>query len=255
MDLTVLGCHGGETPKHRTSSFLINGVLALDAGAITSQLSLPEQARIQSVLVSHAHMDHIRDLATLADNRCQQGGPTLEIVGTADTLADLRAHFFNDRLWPDFTRIQTDRGPTIHYRQVESEVETEVCGLTVLPVPVSHTIDSSGFVISNQEGSLAYSGDTGPTERFWEILNETDDLTGLIMEVSFPNEQASLAQASGHHTTESLAVDLAKLRAPEALPIFLFHIKPVFQAQVERELAKIGHRNLQVLELGDEFVF
>ena len=255
MDLTVLGCHGGETPKHRTSSFLINGVLALDAGALTSQLSLREQAQIQSVLVSHAHMDHIRDLATLADNRCQQGGPTLEIVGTAETLMHLRAHFFNDLLWPDFSQIQTDLGPTIQYREVASEVEVEVCGLRVKPVPVSHTIDSSGFVLSSREGSLAYSGDTGPTERFWEVLNETENLSGLIMEVSFPNEQSKLARASGHHTTESLKADLAKLKASEELPIFLFHIKPVFQATVERELARMHHRNLQILELGDEFVF
>ena len=67
MQLRILGCHGGETPKHRTSSFLVGDEVAIDAGAITSSLSLGEQERIRSVLVSHPHMDHIRDLATLAD--------------------------------------------------------------------------------------------------------------------------------------------------------------------------------------------
>ena len=255
MDLTVLGCHGGETKKHRTSSFLINGKLALDAGAITGQLSLREQQEIQTVVVSHAHMDHVRDLATLADNRCQQGGPTLEIAGTRETLADLRKHFFNDRLWPDFSRIQIDTGPTVKFRELESEQEAELCGLRVRPVPVDHTIESSAFIISSERASVAYSGDTGPTDRLWEVLNQTPDLSGLIMEVSFPNDQAKLAVDSGHHTTESLAIELQKFNAPEDLPVFLFHIKPVFQSVVERELARIRSRNLQILELGDEFVF
>ena len=103
MQLRVLGCHGGETPKHRTSSFLVGDEVAIDAGAITSSLSLREQERIRSVLVSHPHMDHIRDLATLADNRCQQGGSTLDIVGvpaTIEALHDITAVWaITDEAW------------------------------------------------------------------------------------------------------------------------------------------------------------
>ena len=56
MELRVLGCHGGETPQHRTTAFLIDERLTLDAGALTSQLTLEDQARIEVVLVSHSHM-------------------------------------------------------------------------------------------------------------------------------------------------------------------------------------------------------
>ncbi len=98
MELRILGCHGGETPKHRTSSFLLDERVAIDAGAVTSMLTLEEQHRIETVLVSHAHLDHVRDLATMADNRCQQGGPTLVVAGIPETLAVLRQHFFNDLL-------------------------------------------------------------------------------------------------------------------------------------------------------------
>ena len=98
MKIRVLGCHGGETPRHRTSSFLVDDTLAIDAGALTSALELPDQHKVQAVLISHAHMDHVRDLATIADNRCQQGGPPLEIVGLRSTLDVLRKHFFNDLL-------------------------------------------------------------------------------------------------------------------------------------------------------------
>jgi 3',5'-cyclic-nucleotide phosphodiesterase len=147
MDLKVLGCHGGETPKHRTSSFLLDDRLGVDAGAITGSLSLDEQQRIEAVLVSHAHMDHVRDLATLADNRCQQGGPPLVIAGTPETLNALRQHFFNGKLWPDFSQIQTPLGPTVTFQPIAPETTSEVAGARVTPVLVSHTIETSGFVI------------------------------------------------------------------------------------------------------------
>ncbi len=254
MELKVLGCHGGETPKHRTSSFLINDHLALDAGAITSQLSLGEQQQIKAVAVSHAHLDHIRDLAPLVDNRCQQGGPGLEILGTAATLKELKRHFFNDRLWPDFSKIETAGAPTITYRTLRPEKPTQVAGLTLKPVQVDHTIDTAAFVVSDDQGSIAYSGDTGPTERLWQVLNETPDLRALLMEVSFPNEQTKLAIESGHHTPRTLAKDLKKLKQAD-LPILLFHIKPVFEAKVEQQLAKIKKHHLTVMNLGDQFLF
>lgn len=254
MDLKVLGCHGGETPKHRTSSFLVDDRLGIDAGAITGTLTLEEQRRIQAILVSHAHMDHVRDLATIADNRCQQGGPPLEIVGTPATLRSLKKHFFNDHLWPDFSRIQTKTGPTITYKEIKPEKASEVAGLRVMPILVTHTIETAGFVVEGRDGAIAYSGDTGPTERFWEVLNDRDDLKALLMEVSFPNEQAELARVSGHHTPATLKDELKKLTDHQELPILLYHIKPVFQAKVEKQLAKIKGRNLTILQLEDQFL-
>jgi len=253
MDLKILGCHGGETPKHRTSSFLIDDKLAIDAGAITSMMSLEDQRRIEAVLVSHAHMDHVRDLATLADNRCQQDGPPLHIVGTPETLDSLRKHFFNNRLWPDFSRIRTKSGPTIRFKAIAPDKTAIVAGLEVRPVLVSHTIETSGFIIRGKRGSIVYSGDTGPTRKLWQAVNEVKDLRALLMEVSFPNEQSRLARLSGHHTPESLGKELNKLKDHHDLPILLYHIKPVFQPKVEKQLAKIRGRNLTVLRLGDHF--
>jgi 3',5'-cyclic-nucleotide phosphodiesterase len=69
MELRVIGCHGGETPRHRTSAFVLDERLAIDAGSLTSGLDLKAQFRLDACIVSHAHLDHIRDLATIADNR------------------------------------------------------------------------------------------------------------------------------------------------------------------------------------------
>jgi 3',5'-cyclic-nucleotide phosphodiesterase len=255
MELRVLGCHGGETPRHRSTSFVLDGVLGIDAGASTSMLSLEEQMSLQAVLVSHAHFDHVRDLATLADNRCQGARAPLIVAGTEFTIRALKEHFFNNILWPDFTQIPLVEGGglTLEFRVMEPEKPLEIVGFQARAVMVSHTIESAGFVIERDGHALGYSGDTGPTDRFWEVLREVPDLRGILHEVSFPNEFEWLARASGHHTPATLAQDLMKLQ-PRDVPVLLYHIKPQFQAQVERDLARLRKDTLAVLALGDEFL-
>lgn len=260
MELRILGCHGGETPKHRTSSFLVDGRVAIDAGAVTSMLTLEEQHRIETVLVSHAHLDHVRDLATMADNRCQQGGPPLVIAAIPETIEVLKKHFFNDLLWPDFARIPSRDQPTIVWKPLLPERPELLSGMKVTPVLVTHTIDAAGFVVETPTGALGYSGDTGPTERFWQILDRTPNLKALLQEISFPDEHHALAKASGHHTPETLRAELKKLHEHPHLPILLYHIKPVFEAVVEGQLAGLnGHgirgRDLALCRLGQSFDF
>ena len=254
MDLRVIGCHGGETPKHRTSAFILDDRLAIDAGSLTSGMELKAQCALDGVLVSHAHLDHIRDLATIADNRVQNGCKPLIVASTAFTIGILKKHFFNDLLWPDFSRIPTKSKPTIKYQVLKPEVAADVCGYRVRAILVSHTIESCAFVVEGKDGAIGYSGDTGPTDRLWEVLGETNRLKALLMEVSFPNSEHKLAKVSGHHTPETLGRDLLKYKRPKDLPTLLYHIKPVFQRQVERECAKIKGANLTLLDLGDQFL-
>jgi hypothetical protein len=55
-------------------------------------------------------------------------------------------------------------------------------------------------------------------------------------------------------TPETLASELDKLEQSDELPILLYHIKPTFEARVLRELAHVRGRNLQILQLEDEFL-
>jgi 3',5'-cyclic-nucleotide phosphodiesterase len=258
MEFRVLGCHGGETPRHRTSSFLLDGVLGIDAGATTAALTLREQRKLQAVLVSHAHMDHVKDLATLADNRCQMGGRPLVLAGTPWTLGALKKHFFNNVLWPDFSKIplSTGGGMTVEYMPMKPERVYDVAGFSARAVLVSHTIESAGFIVEKKHRAIAYSGDTGPTSRLWELLAGVKSLGALVMEVSFPDELLWLAKASGHHTPSTLDAELDKLqgRARGDVPVLLYHIKPHFQRAVERQLAKLKRREFDVLSLDDELI-
>lgn len=254
MQLRVVGCHGGETPKHRTCAFLLDERLAIDAGSLTSGLDLPLQYALEAVLVSHSHLDHVRDLATIADNRAQHGCKPLQVVGTKPTLDVLAKHFFNDLLWPDFTAIPSRDEPTIVYRPIPLEKRVEVAGFGVKAIAVSHTIDTSAFVVDKGGVAVAYSGDTGPTDRLWEVLNQEKDLRALLMEVSFPNEWQKLATVSGHHTPQTLLTDLNKYVRPRDLPTLLYHIKPACQAEVERQCAKLKGVELTILTLEEQLL-
>jgi 3',5'-cyclic-nucleotide phosphodiesterase len=256
VDLRVIGCHGGETPRHRTSAFVVDDRVAIDAGSLTSGLELEKQCALEAVLASHAHLDHVRDLATTIDNRNQNGAPPLVVAGTKQTIRILRKHFFNGLLWPDFTKIPSVRKPALHYLELGREKPVKIAGYEVTAIPVHHTIETCGFTVRSKDGVLAYSGDTGPTDRLWEVLRETEGLKALLMEVSFPNDESRLAHVSGHHTPETLGKDLKKLGAGLAkeLPTLLYHIKPSFQAKVERECARLRGVNLTVLGLGDHFI-
>jgi 3',5'-cyclic-nucleotide phosphodiesterase len=233
---------------------LLDERLAIDAGSLTSGLDLSLQYKLEAVLVSHAHLDHIRDLATIADNRVQYGCPPLQVVGTKPTLDILRKHFFNDLLWPNFAAIPSKKEPTIVYKTLKPEVRAEICGFGVKAIAVSHTIDASAFIVDKNGASVAYSGDTGPTDRLWEVLNRQKDLRALLMEVSFPNEEQRIATLSGHHTPQTLVKDLQKYANPRDLPTLLYHIKPAFQREVERQCAKLKGVELTVLTLGEQLL-
>jgi cAMP phosphodiesterase len=102
MELLVAGCHGSETLRHRTSAFVLDDVLAIDAGALTGTLTLEQQCRINAVVISHCHMDHVRDLGGLIENRLQRRAAPLDLYGSKATLGALSKHYFNGVLWPDF---------------------------------------------------------------------------------------------------------------------------------------------------------
>ncbi len=254
MELRVLGCHGGESLHHRSTSFLLDDRVGLDAGATSTMLTLEEQIALDAIVVSHAHLDHVRDLASLADNRCQGAQRPLVVAGTRETLRALREHFFNNVLWPDFSAIPLVHGggPTVKFVPLDPEVPTDVAGVTVRAVLVSHTIESAGFVVERDGRALVFSGDTGPTERLWEVAREVPNLKAVLHEVSFPNELEWLARLSGHHTPGTLAREMEKLSRPD-LPWLLYHIKPGSQATVERELARLRDDRLEILNLGDRW--
>jgi cAMP phosphodiesterase len=251
MKMRVLGCYGGELPKHRTTCFLIDGALALDAGALTASLSLEELLRVEDVVVSHSHLDHVKDLPLLVDLLVGRRRRPVTVHASTACARSLRRHLFNDQLWPDFTRIPSRSRPVLEIRPFRPGEAFRVGRYRVLPIPVSHPVESCGFVVSDGKAAFGLSGDTGPTDLLWKVFNSDPGLKTIILETSFPNELQSLADISGHLTPATLKLELEKLHKREGARLFFYHLKPAFVGQVKRELRDLGIAG-RVLKSGDE---
>lgn len=251
MKLKVLGCHGGELPGCKSTCFLVDDRLALDAGALTSTIPLDELVKVDDILLTHSHLDHVKDLPLMADLIVGRRDKPVVVHSNTECIATLKSSLFNNELWPDFTRIPTTKNPVLKLRAFKSSANVKVGPYQVRAIPVTHPVESCGFVVDDGESALAISGDMGPTEKFWKVLNQRDDLKVLLIETSFPNELQALADISGHFTPNTLEKELEKFDR-RGCEVLLYHLKPAFVDQLKRE---VKHLPVQVLELGDTFEF
>ena len=235
MQVRACGCHGGETASASLSGYLIDGTVALDAGSLTRALDLDEQEQITDVLLTHSHLDHVRDLAFLADNRAEAQGKPIQIWGLPPVLQSIRDPLFNDILWPDFSRIPNLESPIIRYCEVEAEQPFRVAGYEGVAVSTHHPVPSSAFLLQDERSTVCFSGDTGPTDRLWQVLNERENLRALFLEVSFPDEMQEMADVSGHLTPRDLKQQLALLEGRD-FPVYLVHLKPRFTGPIREQV-------------------
>ncbi len=187
------------------TSFLVNDTLALDAGWVSGALSLKEQVKVKDVLISHSHLDHTCTLPFLIDNNFSAPGFSLRIYAIPEVIASMKNHLFNNHTWPDFTCLPNDLTPVLKLVEIKPEepfvdqrpdASAPCTSRTSCPPPASSSRTS--------EGAIAFSSDTGPTDRFWEVVNSVKRLRAVITETSFPNELQDLADVSGHLTPATL---------------------------------------------------
>jgi cAMP phosphodiesterase len=249
--LRVLGCSGGELPGHRTTCFLLDGKLAIDAGALTASLPLEELLRVDDILLTHSHFDHVKDIPLLADLLVGRRKTPVRVHASRACARTLKLSVFNGELWPDFTRIPDRRRPVLELCPFGVRQPFRVGRYTVQAVPVSHPVESMGFVVSDARSAFAISGDTGPTGRFWRAVNASRRLKALLVELSYPTARQWLADMSGHLTPGTLSGELAKLERTD-LPVLLYHLKPAYQAELRAELAALRLPHVRVLRRGEE---
>lgn len=253
MKFKVLGCYGGNIPGHGMTSFLVNGCVALDAGWVSGALSLKEQVKVKDVFISHSHLDHTCTLPFLIDNNFSAPGFSLRIYAIPEVIASMRNHLFNKITWPDFTSLPNDMTPVLKLVEIAPEQPCQVNGLTIRAIPVSHIVPTTGFLVEDKKGAIAFSSDTGPTERFWEVVNSTKNLKVVITETSFPNELQDLANVSGHLTPQGLDQELRKLK--KDVPVYLYGGKPKHLDTIKRQLKAVKRKGLHLLVQGKTYNF
>ena len=248
MKLRVLGCYGGNMPGHGMTSFLVNDNLAMDAGWVSGALSLKEQEKVKDILISHSHLDHTCTLPFLIDNNFSSPGFGLRIYAIPEVIASMKDHLFNNHTWPDFTCLPNDLTPVLKLVEVPPEHPFVINGLTIRAVHVSHIVPTTGFILEDKRGALAFSSDTGPTQRFWEVANSVKHLRAVITETSFPNELQDLANVSGHLTPATLKLELRKLK--KDVPVYLYGGKPKHLVTIKRQVKALKDSRLRILVQG-----
>jgi ribonuclease BN (tRNA processing enzyme) len=252
VQIRVLGAFGGSTPRHRQTTFLIDGTVALDAGALTSSLDLAEQARVRAILVTHSHMDHVNSLPFLVENVFGRVEGPIEVIAPPEVVASLKMHLFNNDLWPDFTRIPNHLLPVVSFRAVTPGEPFQVNGLTATAVPVTHVVPTYGYVVSDGRATVVFSGDTAPTDEIWRAAAREKRLDAIFVECSFPDALQEIADISKHLTPTTLTKELAKL--PKGVPVNVYHRKPTNALEIAAELARLAP-SLKILEDDDTLNF
>lgn len=252
MKIRVLGCHGGELPGHRTTCFLLEGTLTVDAGAITQALALDEILRIDDIFLTHSHFDHVKDVPLMTDLLVGKRDKPVVVHGPVETMEAMDEDVFNNRVWPDFRVIPTKEKPVVALAALRDHEPVQCQGLRIRAIPVHHPVYSVGYVIEGKTSAIAFSGDTGPTEALWKAINATANVKAVFVEVSFPSSQQWLADVSGHLTPKTMMAELAKLDRRGA-KIYLYHIKPSVIDEVKAEIAALELDYLHVCELEEVY--
>lgn len=251
MKFKVLGCFGGNVPGLGMTSFLIDGVVCLDAGWLVDSLTLEEQEKVRDIFISHSHLDHTCSLPFLIDNNFAAPGFAVRIYGIRETVRWMKKHLFNNETWPDFTKLPTAATPVATLVEMQDEEAVEVHGLKIKAVRVSHSVPTAGFIVENEKVALGFTSDTGPTKRFWKLCNQNRKLRAVITEVSFPDEQQTLADISGHLTPRTLAGEVKKLTRD--VPIYIYGRKPRFAAIIGRQMRNFPDKRVKLLKQGKTY--
>jgi ribonuclease BN (tRNA processing enzyme) len=238
MKLKILGCSGGIGGNLRTTSMLLDHDVLIDAGTGVGDLLMSELALIDHIFVTHSHMDHVASIPFLVDTVGWMRDKPVTVHAIAETIAILKAHLFNWKLWPDFAQIPDAAHPMLRYEPVQLGRTEELNGRKITPLPANHVVPAVGYRIDSGRASLVFTGDTTTNDALWRVVNEIQNLRYLIIETAFCNREKDLAVASKHLCPSLLVAELEKLKLPAE--IYITHLKPGEIELTMREVEDCG---------------
>lgn len=241
--------HGLATLDQRLTCYLIDECVTVDAGSIAIALTAEQRAKVRDIIVTHVHMDHIASLPIFIDDLYPTLKEPMRVHATAEVIARLERDVFNWNVYPRFSELKNEFGPVMEYVPIPEGREFKVAHLTVAAVPVNHIVPTVGLVVSDGKSTVAFSSDTAETDEFWKMVNAMSRVDAILIEASFPNSMAKLAEVSRHFTPASLGQELSKLNH-NGLEILAVHLKPAYRETIIEELHALGIAKLRVMEPG-----
>jgi len=235
------------------TTYLINDTLAIDAGAIAIGLSHQEQLRIRSIIITHAHLDHVFSLPIYLTNLFEEISEPVNLYATQSDFDALQQYIFNHRVWIPLDTMKNADVNLITFQPIKSGESFFTEGLKVTPVQVTHTVLTHGLIVEDDRSALLFTSDTGATERIWQAAKESDKLRAIFIDLSFPNRMTELARISHHHSPATLLEEMSKMK-PDT-PIYAVHVKAAYREQVIEEIESLNNPRIIVAEIGREYEF
>lgn len=261
MKVRVLGCSGAIAKDCRTTSFLIDGELLVDAGTGVGDLTLDEMQGIHHVLLTHSHLDHVAALPLMVDAIASKRTEPLKIHALAGTIMALKAHIFNNVIWPDFSRIPSPQAPFISFHEIRVGQTLRFGDKLVEVLPAVHTVPAAGFAVTAGHGCWVFTGDTERNPAFWARVNQLN-VAMLVIETAFSNREKDLARRSLHLSPTVLANELDCIARGKNYPIYITHTKPAETEQIMAEIQRFDQtqpfgpnvtHDIRWLRAGQEF--
>jgi ribonuclease Z len=173
--------------------------------------------QMDSLFLSHLHLDHVADVLPLAKARYLLGEEKLDIFGPSGTE---RWFFAAESLYPylelDVSVHELASGDAVFWK-----------GFKITAAEAIHSIPALGYRVERESRSIVYSGDTEPSFSIAELARGGDL---LIHECSFPEPY----RVTNHTTPKRLGEVLKDVKR-----IVLTHLYP----------QTIGHEEEMVRDL------
>lgn len=252
MDIRVIGSSVENSPHQFSASYLVNDVLSIDAGTI-GFADIERQLRVRSILLSHAHLDHVGSLPIFLDNIYEPGPACPVVYASQFTIDALRNHLFNDIIWPDFLRLSSDESPFMRFVALEEGTPIVIEGLTITPIALEHVIPTLGFIVDDGITAVAFVSDTGPTDAVWSAMRNNPRIKGIFLEAAFPNSMRWLADEAKHLIPTLFQEEYAKLG--REVPVIVIHIKPRYYDTVVGELDELQLKDLAISQPNQTYRF
>ena len=253
MQLRILGCSGGIGQQARTSSYLVDDDILLDAGTGVGDLPLDEMRKISHIFITHSHLDHVATIPLLVDTLFSDIKQPVIVHALQETIDALKKHIFNWTIWPDFTELPDKESPVLKFEVMKVGEVIELNGRSIEMIEVNHIVPAVGYVVKTRDAVFAYSGDTTTNNTLWPVLNRYPRLDFLVIESGFANHDIELAHLARHYCPSLLAEDLKKLNHKPRIGIS--HLKPG-EEQLIMDECRVAFGNdweLHQLSSGDVF--
>ncbi len=251
----VLGSSGNKTRYNGTTCFQIYSDILVDAGNVINTLG-EKASEINHIFLTHSHSDHINDLPFVIESFFEYRREPLIVYASKETITTIKKHTFNDKIWPDFTKLNllnTDKKSLI-FKEIKENETIYIGDICITPFKANHIPGSFGYmVVKDFTTGYIISGDTYKNKNMWELLNTHTKIKTIIIECSFPSSMEKLAQDSKHLTPKLLKEDMDEYLKRDDLQFFIYHIKSIYYKKIKKEIYDLNilSNGGKILEQGD----